>query len=67
VPVYGMFEYACHVGNYAVRNMLSASRTAEASESNDGGSVRSQHDQRIHARRPQCWFTHRYDGDHSDD
>jgi len=28
-----MFEYACHVGNYAVRNMLSASRTAEASES----------------------------------
>jgi hypothetical protein len=29
--VYGMFEYACHEGNYAMRNMLSASRAAEAS------------------------------------
>jgi hypothetical protein len=29
-PVYGMFEYACHEGNYAMRNMLSASRAAEA-------------------------------------
>jgi hypothetical protein len=28
--VYGMFEYACHEGNYAMRNMLSASRAAEA-------------------------------------
>jgi hypothetical protein len=28
-PVYGMFEYACHEGNYAMRNMLSASRAAE--------------------------------------
>jgi len=24
-----MFEYACHEGNYAMRNMLSASRAAE--------------------------------------
>jgi hypothetical protein len=29
-PVYGMFEYACHEGNYAMRNMLSISRAAEA-------------------------------------
>jgi hypothetical protein len=29
-PDYGMFEYACHEGNYAMRNMLSAFRTAEA-------------------------------------
>ena len=28
-PVYGMFEYACHEGNYAMRNILSASRAAE--------------------------------------
>jgi hypothetical protein len=26
----GMFEYACHEGNYAMSNMLSASRAAEA-------------------------------------
>ena len=26
----GMFEYACHEGNYAMKNMLSASRAAEA-------------------------------------
>jgi hypothetical protein len=32
-PVYGMFEYACHEGNYAMRNILSASRVAEASGS----------------------------------
>jgi hypothetical protein len=25
-----MFEYACHEGNYAMRNILSASRAAEA-------------------------------------
>jgi hypothetical protein len=24
-----MFEYACHEGNYAVRNILSAERAAE--------------------------------------
>src|SRR4030095_15124975 len=30
-PVYGMFEYACHEGNYAMRNMLSASRAADTS------------------------------------
>jgi len=28
-PVYGMFEYACHEGNYAMRNILSGSRAAE--------------------------------------
>jgi hypothetical protein len=28
-PKYGMFEYACHEGNYAMRNMLSISRAAE--------------------------------------
>ena len=32
-PVYGMFEYACHEGNYAMRNMLSISRAAEAGTS----------------------------------
>jgi hypothetical protein len=32
-PVYGMFEYGCHEGNYAMRNMLSASRAAEAGAS----------------------------------
>jgi len=31
--VYGMFEYGCHEGNYAMRNMLSASRAAEAGAS----------------------------------
>jgi hypothetical protein len=25
-----MFEYACHEGNYAMKNMLSASRAGEA-------------------------------------
>jgi hypothetical protein len=29
-PDYGMFEYACHEGNYAMRNMLSAFRATEA-------------------------------------
>jgi hypothetical protein len=28
-PVYGMYEYACHEGNYAMRNILSISRAAE--------------------------------------
>ena len=28
-PVYGMFEYACHEGNYAMRNILNISRAAE--------------------------------------
>ena len=32
-PVYGMFEYACHEGNYAMRNILNASRVAEAGAS----------------------------------
>ena len=26
---YGMFEYACHEGNYAMRNILSGARAAE--------------------------------------
>jgi hypothetical protein len=30
VPGTGLFEYACHEGNYAMRNMLSAARAAEA-------------------------------------
>ena len=28
-PAYGMFEYACHEGNYAMRNILSISRAAD--------------------------------------
>ena len=28
-PRYGMFEYACHEGNNAMRNMLSGARAAE--------------------------------------
>jgi hypothetical protein len=28
-PGYGMFEYACHEGNYGLRNILSAARTAD--------------------------------------
>jgi hypothetical protein len=28
-PGYGMFEYACHEGNYGLRNILSAARAAE--------------------------------------
>jgi hypothetical protein len=28
-PDYGMFEYACHEGNYAMRNTLSGSRADE--------------------------------------
>ena len=29
VPDYGMHEYACHEGNYGLRNMLTAARAAE--------------------------------------
>jgi hypothetical protein len=29
MPEYGMFEYACHEGNYGLRNALSASRATE--------------------------------------
>jgi hypothetical protein len=29
-PGYGMFEYACHEGNYGLKNILSASRAEEA-------------------------------------
>jgi hypothetical protein len=28
-PGYGMFEYACHEGNYGLRNILSAARAAD--------------------------------------
>jgi hypothetical protein len=28
-PGYGMHEYACHEGNYAMRNILSGARAAE--------------------------------------
>jgi hypothetical protein len=28
-PSYGMFEYACHEGNYGLRNILSAARAAD--------------------------------------
>jgi hypothetical protein len=28
-PTYGMFEYACHEGNYAIRNILSGARARE--------------------------------------
>jgi hypothetical protein len=31
-PEYGMFEYACHEGNYAMKNILSAARSDEANE-----------------------------------
>ena len=33
----GMFEYACHEGNYAMRNMLSAARAEEAAAARSGG------------------------------
>ena len=33
----GMFEYACHEGNYAMRNMLSAARADEAAAAKSGG------------------------------
>ena len=29
---YGMFEYACHEGNYAMKNILSAARSDEQHE-----------------------------------
>jgi hypothetical protein len=32
-PSYGMFEYACHEGNYGLRNILSGARAQEARES----------------------------------
>ena len=34
---YGMFEYACHEGNYAMRNILSGAR---ADEKSSGGQSR---------------------------
>jgi hypothetical protein len=29
-PDYGMYEYACHEGNYGMRNILSGARAEEA-------------------------------------
>jgi hypothetical protein len=34
---YGMFEYACHEGNHAMFNILSASRSAEKTARSTGG------------------------------
>jgi hypothetical protein len=34
-PEYQFFEYACHEGNYAMRNILSAERTAEKQREKD--------------------------------
>jgi hypothetical protein len=30
-PEYGMFEYACHEGNYAMKHILSGARAEESS------------------------------------
>jgi hypothetical protein len=32
VPDYVIFEYACHEGNYSIRNVLSGARSQERSE-----------------------------------
>ena len=32
LPDYIIYEYACHEGNYAMTNILTAERTAEAKE-----------------------------------
>ena len=34
-PGYQIFEYACHEGNYAMRNRLSAARALEAKDAKD--------------------------------
>jgi len=34
---YGMFEYACHEGNHAMHNILSASRAADKAGASTGG------------------------------
>ena len=34
---YGMFEYACHEGNHAMSNILSASRSADKAAASTGG------------------------------
>ena len=31
-PGYGIFEYACHEGNYAMANILSEARAAEKAD-----------------------------------
>src|SRR3954467_4970031 len=36
---YGMFEYACHEGNHAMSNILSASRAADKATTNTSGGV----------------------------
>ena len=35
----GMYEYACHEGNYAMRNMLSAARAEDAAAAKPGDST----------------------------
>ena len=48
------FEYACHEGNYAVKNMLSAARAEEKSEVGSGlGGFRGARDGSHEAR---CWL-----------
>ena len=37
-PEYQFFEYACHEGNYAMRNILSAERAAEKKGAGSGES-----------------------------
>jgi hypothetical protein len=37
-PGYQIFEYACHEGNYAMHNRLSAARALEAEEAKAGKS-----------------------------
>ena len=34
-----LFEYACHEGNYGMRNMLSAARAEEAAATGKGGNA----------------------------
>ena len=36
---YQLFEYACHEGNMAMRNMLSAARAAEAKKASAGSAA----------------------------
>jgi hypothetical protein len=55
---YGMFEYACHEGNYALQNILSGTRAGERSlaespgdRSREHASVRSACEQLFHLRK----------------
>ena len=38
-PGYQIFEYACHEGNYAMRNRLSAARAEEAAAANTSARI----------------------------